>query len=95
MILRDRIILQLLCGALEMRFPTDKNRKWWNFAKILGSYIRLIDPTRPITSAVNDLRPDKDPYFATLDVAGYNYASGGDHNQKTSMRSIMNDYHNV
>ncbi len=34
-----------------------------------------------MTSAVNDLKPDKDPYFATLDVAGYNYASGGDHGQ--------------
>jgi beta-galactosidase len=32
---------------------------------------------------VNDLKPDKDPYFATLDVAGYNYASGGDHNQES------------
>ena len=52
-------------------------------AQELGDYIRRMEPTRPITSAVNDLREDKDPYFATLDVAGYNYAAGGDHLKQT------------
>jgi beta-galactosidase len=33
-----------------------------------------MDPTRPVTSAVNFTTPDKDPYFAALDVSGYNYA---------------------
>ena len=28
---------------------------------------------------MNGLNPDKDPYFATLDISGYNYAAGGDH----------------
>jgi beta-galactosidase len=32
-----------------------------------------------VTAAVNGLNPKKDPYFATLDIAGYNYAVGGDH----------------
>ncbi|HZY25667.1 MAG TPA: DUF4982 domain-containing protein, partial [Bacteroidales bacterium] len=51
-------------------------------AKDLKDVIKLLDPTRLVTSAVNDLNPDKDPFFAVLDVGGYNYASGGDHNQK-------------
>lgn len=46
-------------------------------AATLARYVKELDPTRPVTSAVNELRPDKDPYFATLDVSGYNYAVGG------------------
>ena len=46
-------------------------------AAMLARYVRELDPTRPVTSAVNGLSPDKDPYFATLDVGGYNYAVGG------------------
>jgi beta-galactosidase len=62
----------------------DKNKpEVMQVAKMLGNYIRFIDPSRPVTSAVNDLKPDNDPYFATLDIAGYNYASSGDHMQKT------------
>ncbi len=48
-------------------------------AKDLADYVRSEDPSRPVTAAVNGLGPDKDPFFAELDVAGYNYGSGGDH----------------
>lgn len=50
-----------------------------NIAKMLGNYVRKLDPTRPVTAAVNGLGPAKDPFFATLDIKGYNYAAGGDH----------------
>jgi beta-galactosidase len=43
-------------------------------AKLLANYTRELDATRVVTSAVNDIREDKDPYFAALDVSGYNYA---------------------
>lgn len=43
-------------------------------AKLLANYTRELDATRAVTSAVNDIREDKDPYFAALDVSGYNYA---------------------
>jgi len=49
-------------------------------AKKLAAYVRNLDPTRPVTSAVDNVHPDKDPYFAALDVAGYNYAISGDYN---------------
>ncbi|MFN8209303.1 MAG: glycoside hydrolase family 2 TIM barrel-domain containing protein [Bacteroidales bacterium] len=49
-------------------------------SKMLGDLVHSLDPTRPVTAAVNELRPGKDQFFATLDIAGYNYASGGDHN---------------
>jgi beta-galactosidase len=50
---------------------------------MLVEYIKQLDSTRPVTSAVNGLGPDKDPYFATLDISGYNYSHGGDHGQKS------------
>jgi beta-galactosidase len=81
MILRDRNHPSVILWSIGNEIPNRQKHEVVELAKTLGEFIRLIDPTRPITSAVNDLRPDKDPYFAALDVAGYNYASGGDHNQ--------------
>jgi beta-galactosidase len=52
-------------------------------AKMLGDHIRKLEPTRPVAAAVNNLRPQKDPFFATLDVCGYNYAAGGDHGKES------------
>lgn len=48
-------------------------------AKRLASRVRILDPSRPVTAAVNHLRPEKDPFFACLDICGYNYAASGDH----------------
>jgi beta-galactosidase len=47
--------------------------------KMLAQKVRQLDPTRPVTAAVNNLRPQKDEFFSNLDVCGYNYAIGGDH----------------
>jgi beta-galactosidase len=52
-------------------------------AQTLADFVRANDPTRPVTAAVNGLNPDKDPFFAALDIAGYNYGSGGDHQNKS------------
>jgi beta-galactosidase len=52
-------------------------------AQTLADFVRSNDPTRPVTAAVNGLNPDKDPFFAALDIAGYNYGSGGDHQNKS------------
>jgi beta-galactosidase len=48
-------------------------------ARLLGNFVRKTDPSRLVIAAVNNLNLKKDPYFATLDIAGYNYGSGGDH----------------
>jgi len=83
MILRDRNHPSVILWSIGNEIPGRHRPDVVETAKMLGDFIRKTDPTRPVTSAVNDLKPDKDPYFATLDVAGYNYASGGDHNQES------------
>ena len=50
-------------------------------AQLLADFVRESDPSRKVIAAVNGLNPAKDPFFATLDIAGYNYGSGGDHNK--------------
>lgn len=45
-------------------------------AKMLADYVRGIDSTRPITSALNFVLPQwsaTDGYYAALDIGGYNY----------------------
>ena len=79
MILRDRNHPSIIIWSIGNEIPNRTKPEVVKLAQELGDYIRRMEPTRPITSAVNDLREDKDPYFATLDVAGYNYAAGGDH----------------
>ena len=83
MVLRDRNHPSVIMWSIGNEIPGRHRPDVVETAKMLGDFIRKTDPTRPVTSAVNDLKPDKDPYFATLDVAGYNYASGGDHNQES------------
>jgi len=46
-------------------------------AQMLADYTRKCDPSRKVIAA--GVNPAKDPFIATLDIAGYNYGSGGDH----------------
>lgn len=84
MVVRDRNHPSVILWSIGNEIPNRHKPEVVEMAKSLTDCIRSLDPTRPVTSAVNDLKPDKDPYFAVLDVGGYNYASGGDHN-KTSL----------
>ena len=82
MIMRDRNHPSVIMWSIGNEIPDRENPMVISIAKSLGDYVRSLDPGRPVTSAVNNLSSKQDPFFATLDVAGYNYASGGDHNQE-------------
>jgi beta-galactosidase len=70
---RDRNHPSVIMWSIGNEIPSRAKPEVVSVAKALGDYVRRLDPTRPVTSAVNDMGENKDPYFATLDVAGYNY----------------------
>lgn len=81
MVLRDRNHPSIIIWSIGNEIPEKADASGAATAILLKGYIKALDSTRPVTSAVNDLRPDKDTFFSILDVAGYNYAAGGDHLQ--------------
>ncbi|MGV8095236.1 MAG: glycoside hydrolase family 2 TIM barrel-domain containing protein [Mangrovibacterium sp.] len=83
MVMRDRNHPSVIMWSIGNEIKDMENPEVVAVAKMLGDHIRQIEPTRPVTAAVNNLRPQKDPFFATLDVCGYNYAAGGDHLQES------------
>ena len=79
MVKRDRNHPSIIMWSLGNEIPERGNSEGVATAKSIADYIKTLDKTRAITSAVNGLNEDKDPFFAELDIAGYNYAAGGDH----------------
>jgi beta-galactosidase len=74
MIMRDRNHPSVVMWSIGNEIPERGKPEGAALARTLADFVRKMDPTRPVTSAVNFTTPDKDPYFATLDVSGYNYA---------------------
>jgi beta-galactosidase len=81
MVLRDRNHPSVIMWSIGNEIPDRQNPEVVETAQKLRDLVNKTDPTRPVTSAVNNLTADQDPFFKVLDIAGYNYASGGDHNQ--------------
>ena len=77
MVERDRNHPSVILWSIGNEIPNKDKPKVVAVARLLASKVRELDSTRPITAAVNDLKADKDPYFSTLDIAGYNYAVAG------------------
>lgn len=76
MVLRDRNHPSVIMWSTGNEIPERANPQGVETSKMLTTYVHSLDATRPVTSAVHGLAPDKDPYFATLDIAGYNYPNG-------------------
>jgi beta-galactosidase len=74
MILRDRNHPSVVIWSIGNEIPERGKPEGAALAHTLADFVRKVDPTRPVTSAVNMVTPDKDQYFAALDVSGYNYA---------------------
>ena len=74
MVFRDRNHPSIIMWSIGNEIPDMDKSAVAHTAKILADQIRSIDPTRPVTAAVNQMKEDKDPFIASLDVAGYNYA---------------------
>jgi beta-galactosidase len=74
MVRRDRNHASVILWSIGNEIPERSKTVGAELAKLQADFIRNIDSSRLITSAVNSLDPDKDAYFARLDVSGYNYA---------------------
>ena len=83
MVLRDRNHPSVIMWSIGNEIAESSDSLGTQTSELIGDYVKKLDTTRPVTAAVNNLNPDKDPFFATLDLAGYNYAIGGDHWQES------------
>ncbi len=87
MIKRDINHPSIILWSIGNEIPGMDSPEVVRTAQLLADFVRKSDPSRKVIAAVNGLNPGKDPYFATLDIAGYNYGSGGDH-QKNNIFEI-------
>ena len=97
MILRDRNHPCVILWSIGNEIPDKVEASGYAAAKELADEVHRLDPTRPVTEAVNQLeggkRPwsDTAPVFTFLDVGGYNYRPeqyASDH-QKFPQRLIV------
>ncbi len=76
MVVRDRNHPSVIMWSIGNEIPERATPRGAEWAGKLAQQVRRLDKSRPVTAGVNGITPDKDPYFAALDVAGYNYAVG-------------------
>ena len=75
MVQRDRNHPSVVMWSIGNEVPERGEPLGAQEAKMLADYVRALDSTRPVTSALN-LVPtwsDTDGFFAALDIGGYNY----------------------
>jgi beta-galactosidase len=76
LVLRDRNHPSVVMWSIGNEIPERGVEAGAQTAKTLADYVRKLDSSRPITSAVNNPATpweSMDGFFAALDVAGYNY----------------------
>ena len=73
MVLRDRNHASIIMWSIGNEIPEDGTTLAVETADMLATYVRTLDPTRPVTLASKHAGPAYDAEFAVLDVVGYNY----------------------
>jgi len=75
MVLRDRNHPSVVMWSIGNEIPERGEEAGARLAKTLADYVRALDGTRPITSALNAVKEWErtDAFFAALDAGGYNY----------------------
>ncbi|MGA1997573.1 MAG: glycoside hydrolase family 2 TIM barrel-domain containing protein, partial [Bryobacteraceae bacterium] len=75
MVLRDRNHPSVVFWSIGNEIPEFATPKGLEIARQLSGYVRQLDPTRPVTEAINSIfaRGPIDAAFESLDVGGYNY----------------------
>ncbi len=76
MVLRDRNHPSVVMWSIGNEVPERGEPLGAQEAKMLADYLRGLDRTRPVTSALNFIMgkwPDTDGFYSALDIGGYNY----------------------
>jgi beta-galactosidase len=75
MVLRDRNHPSVIMWSIGNEIPERAQPRGVEIAKQLTDHIKTLDPTRPITAAINGGRGGEglDAAFQYLDIGGYNY----------------------
>jgi beta-galactosidase len=75
MVLRDRNHPSVFAWSIGNEIPERAEPEGQEIAVRLAGRARALDPTRPVTAAVNEVKPwaNADGAFAPLGIAGYNY----------------------
>ncbi len=75
MVLRDRNHPSVVMWSIGNEIPERGEPLGAQEARMIADYLRSLDRTRPITSALNQVRnwTDADGFYAALDIGGYNY----------------------
>lgn len=82
MVLRDRNHPSIILWSTGNEIPFKNPEKVVKISQAISDYIKVLDPIRLTTAGIHELSAKKDGLFATTDIAGYNYAAGGDHQTK-------------
>jgi beta-galactosidase len=78
MVLRDRNHPSVVMWSIGNEIPERGQPLGAGEAKMIADYVRGLDRTRPVTSALNGIPKwtDTDAFYAALDIGGYNYNLG-------------------
>ena len=85
MVLRDRNHPSIILWSIGNEILDLDSPETVEVAKMLANYVRKLDATRPVTSAIVGMSDAKDAVISNLDVVGYNYAPDNyvsDHQRK-------------
>lgn len=77
MVIRDRNHPSIIMWSIGNEIPAMDTEQVAGVAQMMADYIRLLEPTRPITAGMNNLSEKQNDFCDVLDVCGYNYAVGG------------------